>query len=113
MTIDPADVADLRDLGAATLGRRGWAKVNQCTARGLHVPSLEVYVDGVVQGHHDLDDDWASSFRDQTRHLLRVLRTGEGDLLWSGDQAREVLAFNLAALESSRRNAPVRVDELA
>ena len=62
------------------------------------------------QGRHDLDDDWASSFRDQTRHFLRVLRTGEGDLLWSGEAAREVLAFNLAALESSRRNEPVRLD---
>jgi len=94
------------------VGRKGWAKVHQCTARGLHVPSLETYVDGVVTGHHELDDDWASSFRDQTRHLLRVLRTGEGDLLWSGDDAREVLAFTLAALESSRRNAPVQVAEL-
>lgn len=89
--------------------RRGWARVNQCTARGLHVPSLETYVDGVVTARHDLDDDWASSFRDQTRHFLRVLRTGEGDLLWSAAQAREVLAFNLAALESSRINAPVRL----
>ena len=87
--------------------RKGWARVNQCTARGLHVPSLETYADGIVTAHHDLDDDWASSFRDQTRHLLRVLRTGEGDLLWSADDAREVLGFNLAALESSRRNAPV------
>jgi predicted dehydrogenase len=92
--------------------RRGWARVNQCTARGLHVPSLEVYADGIVRGHHDLDDDWASAFREQTRHLLRVLRTGDGDLLWSGDQARDVLAFNLAALESSRRNAPVHLAEL-
>ncbi len=89
--------------------RAGWARVNQCTARGLHVPSLEVYRDGVVSGHHDLDDDWASSFREQTRHLLRVLRTGEGELLWSAEDAREVLAFCLAALESSRRNAPVRL----
>jgi len=87
--------------------RRGWVRVNQCTARGLHVPSLETYVDGVVTGRHDLDDDWGSSFRNQTRHLLRVLRTGAGDLLWSASEAREVLAFNLAALESSRINAPV------
>jgi len=86
--------------------------VHLCTARGLHVPSLEVYADGVITAHHDLDDDWASSFRDQTRHLLRVLRTGEGDLLWSGDDAREVLAFTLAALESSRNNAPVRIADL-
>jgi predicted dehydrogenase len=95
------------------VGRKGWARVNQCTARGLHVPSLEVYTNGVITGHHDLDDDWASSFRDQTRHALRVLRTGEGELLWSGDQAREVLAFNLAALESSRRNAPVQLADFA
>lgn len=87
--------------------RRGWARVNQCTARGLHIPSLETYADGVVTGRHDLDDDWSSSFRDQTRHLLRVLRSGQGDLLWSADDARDVLAFNLAVLESSRRNQPV------
>jgi predicted dehydrogenase len=93
------------------VGRRGWARVNQCTARGMHIPSLETYVDGITEGHHDLDDDWASSFRDQTRHFLRVMRTGEGELLWSGDAAREVLAFNLAALESSRRNEPVRLAE--
>jgi predicted dehydrogenase len=95
------------------VGRRGWARVNQCTARGLHIPSLETYADGLTVGHHDLDDDWASSFRDQTRHALRVLRTGEGDLLWSADDARAVLAFNLAALESSRRNAPVRMEDFS
>lgn len=52
-------------------------------------------------------DDWVASFREETRHLLRVRRTGEGNLLRSADDARGVLAFNLAALESSRRNAPV------
>lgn len=90
-------------------GSRGFARVNHCTAHGLQQPSLEVYVDGELRAYHALDDDWAASFRDQTRHFLRVLRHGEGDPLWSAEDARAVLAFLLAAHESSARNAPVRL----
>ena len=59
-------------------GRRGFARVNRCTGRGIQQPSLEVYVDGEMRSYHALDDDWASSFRDSGRHWLRWLRTGEG-----------------------------------
>jgi predicted dehydrogenase len=82
-------------------GRRGFARVNRCTARGLAQPSLEVYADGVMRGYHALDDDWASSFRDSGRHWLRWLRTGEGPLLWSAPEAVDVLRFALAAYASS------------
>ena len=91
-------------------GTKGFARVNHCTARGLQQPALEVYRDGELRSYHALDDDWASSFRDSTRHFLRVLRSGESDLLWSAEEAREVLAFLLATLESSRRNAPVSLN---
>ncbi len=82
-------------------GKRGYARVNRCTGRGIQEPSLEVYADGQMRGYHALDDDWASSFRDSGRYWLQWLRTGEGDLLWSADEAVEVLRFALAAYESS------------
>ena len=82
-------------------GSKGYARVNRCTGRGIQQPSLEVYADGVMRGHHALDDDWASSFRDSGRHWLRWLRTGEGPLLWSGEEALDVLRFALAAYASS------------
>jgi predicted dehydrogenase len=82
-------------------GRKGYARVNRCTGRGIQQPSLEVYADGVMRGHHALDDDWASSFRDSGRHWLRWLRTGEGPLSWSGEEAVDVLRLALAAYASS------------
>jgi predicted dehydrogenase len=82
-------------------GRRGYARVNRCTARGIQQPSLEVYADGEMRAYHALDDDWASSFRDSGRHWLAWLRGREGPLLWSGEEAIEVLRFALAAYASS------------
>ncbi len=82
-------------------GRRGYARVNRCTGRGIQQPSLEVYADGEMRSYHALDDDWASSFRDSGRHWLRWLRSGEGPLLWSGEDAVNVLRFALAAYASS------------
>ncbi len=82
-------------------GRKGYARVNRCTGRGIQQPSLEVYADGEMRSFHALDDDWASSFRDSGRHWLRWLHTGEGPLLWSGPEAIEVLRFALAAYASS------------
>lgn len=82
-------------------GRRGFARVNRCTGRGIQQPSLEVYADGEMRSHHALDDDWGSSFRDSGRHWLRWLRTGEGPLWWSGEEAVDVLRFALAVYASS------------
>ena len=82
-------------------GRAGYARVNRCTGRGIQQPSLEVYADGEMRSYHALDDDWGSSFRDSGRHWLRWLHTGEGPMLWSGEEAMDVLRFALAAYASS------------
>jgi predicted dehydrogenase len=82
-------------------GRRGYARVNRCTGRGIQQPSLDIYADGEMRSYHALDDDWASSFRDSGRHWLRYLHTGQGPLLWSGEEAVSVLRFALAAYASS------------
>jgi hypothetical protein len=39
--------------------------------------------------------------RDSGRHWLRWLRTGEGPMMWSGDEAMDVLRVALAAYSSS------------
>jgi predicted dehydrogenase len=82
-------------------GRKGYARVNRCTGRGIQQPSLDVYADGEMRSYHALDDDWASSFRDSGRHWLRWLHTGAGPMLWSAEEAVDVLRFALAAYESS------------
>ena len=84
-------------------GRKGFARVNRCTGRGLQQPSFEMYLDGEMRSQHGLDDDWASSFRDSGRHWLRWLRSGEGPLLWGAEEATQVLRVALAAYESSVR----------
>ena len=95
-------------------GTKGYARVNRCTGRGIQQPSLEVYADGVLRAYHALDDDWASSFRDSGRHWLRWLRTGDGPLSWSGEEAVDVLRFALAAYASSAAGGtgvhPARLD---
>jgi predicted dehydrogenase len=82
-------------------GRRGYARVNRCTGRGIQQPSLEVYADGEMRAYHALDDDWASSFRDSGRHWLRWLRGSGQPLMWSSQEAVQVLCFALAAYASS------------
>jgi predicted dehydrogenase len=81
-------------------GRRGYARVNRCTGRGLQEPSFEIYLDGEMRSFHALDDDWASSFRDSGRHWISTLRSGSGPLWWGADEALDVLRFALAAYES-------------
>ena len=82
-------------------GSKGFARVNRCTGRGIQQPSLEVYRDGELRAWHALDDDWASSFRASGRHWLNFLRTGDGPLLWSAEEAVDVLRFALAAYASN------------
>jgi predicted dehydrogenase len=94
-------------------GRRGFARVNRCTARVRQEPSLEVYVDGESRSYHALDDDWGSSFRDSTRQYLRWLRGDPaGELLWSAEEARAVMQFLTAARLSSEHHAPVRIEDV-
>jgi len=82
-------------------GSKGFARVNRVTGRGVQQPSLEIYSEGEMRSYHALDDDWASSFRDSGRHWLRWLRTGDGPLMWSAQEAVDVLRFALAAYASN------------
>jgi predicted dehydrogenase len=84
-------------------GRRGFARVNRCTARGIQEPSLEVYVDGVLRGFHALDDDWSTSFRRSTAQWIHDVQAGIAPSRWTLDESSEVLRLALSAYESSRK----------
>jgi UDP-N-acetylglucosamine 3-dehydrogenase len=88
-------------------GTRGFARVPYLTAYGLGGAPLQVYRDGSLREYHDLDADYGRSFRRSTTHFLRYLRAGEGEPLFTADDGGRILATVLAALESSRANAPV------
>jgi len=94
-------------------GTVGYVRVNRGAGRPIGEPALVVYRDGITREYHDLDDDWASSFRDSTRHFIDVLKGRSTDLLWSGRDAREVLRTSLAAIQSSAANAPVLAGSMA
>jgi predicted dehydrogenase len=91
-------------------GKRGFVRVNHCTAHGLRQPTLEVYRDGELRQYHALDDDWATSFRDSGRHFVTALRDGT-DYLWNAEDARDVLGFLMASVESSKQNRRVRLGD--
>jgi predicted dehydrogenase len=87
-------------------GETGVLQVTRATAAMLHVPPLTLYRDGVVTEFHALEGDWGASFREATRHLVRVLRAG-GEPVLDGAAGRRVLAFGLAVRESARRGETV------
>jgi predicted dehydrogenase len=78
------------------------ALVDPSEERARDWPDAQTFAsDGELTSYHDLDDDWGSSFRESGRHWLRWLRTAEGPLWWSGEEAVDGLRFALAAYASS------------
>lgn len=88
-------------------GTLGFARVNRISARGIDQPALEVYRDGELRSVHTLADRLDAGFLAAGRAFVEHLRTGEGRPSLTLEQAREVLEFQLAVYESSRRDAPV------
>ncbi len=80
--------------------RRGFARVNRCTAKGLQQPSLEVYADGELRSFHALEDDWGESFAASGRHFLEWRERRHGPLRWSAAEATDVLRLALAITAS-------------
>jgi len=87
-------------------GRRGFARVNRCTGRGIQEPSFEIYLDGEMRSYHALDDDWASSFRDSgTAFGSRRCERGKVRSCGGADQGPRRSAIRLAAYQSSAAGA--------
>jgi predicted dehydrogenase len=92
-------------------GSEGILWVNRCTGKLLDEPSLVLYRDGETRAFHDLETDWAASFRLGGRAFVDALLDGVAapqDLA----AARETLAFALAAGRSAEEGREVTLSEI-
>jgi len=92
-------------------GNRGIIWVNQCTGKLLQEPALVLYRDGEVRSFHRLETDWAASFRDSTFDFIDAVLEGRPAQLTPAE-ARETLAFALAAQRSAVERREIVVAEL-
>ena len=92
-------------------GSEGILWVNRCTGKLLDEPALVVYRDGETRAFHDLATDWADSFRAAGLAFVDALRAGRAPEQTLED-ARETLAFALAAARSAAEGREVTMAEI-
>ncbi|MGI6213920.1 MAG: Gfo/Idh/MocA family protein [Christensenellales bacterium] len=92
-------------------GSRGVVWLTRCTANMLEkVAPVVLYKDGKVTEFWDAPYDWQDSFIASTHDFIDSIKYDREPVL-SGERGREVLKFALAAIDSSRLNREVRLDE--
>ena len=98
------------------IGSRGLMRINQGTSIGNEMSKseifapLSVYRDGKVEVFTDFEKDWSVSFIKATHHFIDVVK-GKKDPILTGENARYVLKFNLAAIKSAESGKEVLIDE--
>jgi predicted dehydrogenase len=92
-------------------GTDGILWVNRCTGQLLDEPSLVLYRDGETRAFHDLETDWAASFRLGGIDFVDALLEGRPPAL-DGAEARKTLAFALAAGKSAAEAREVTLAEI-
>jgi predicted dehydrogenase len=92
-------------------GSEGILWVNRCTGRLLEEPSLVLYRDGETRAFHDLETDWAASFRLGGIDFVDALLEGRAPEQTLVD-ARRTLAFALAVGRSAAEGREVALSEI-
>ena len=92
-------------------GSEGIIWVNRCTGKLLEEASLVLYREGEVRAFHDLETDWAASFRDGGRDFVDGLLAGR-PVAQTAEEARRTLAFALAAVRSADEGREVSLAEI-
>ena len=92
-------------------GSEGIVWVNRCTGALLDEPSVVLYRNGETRAFHDLETDWAASFRLGTMDFVDALLTGR-DAPQDGAAARQTLAFALAVGRSAAEAREVAIAEI-
>jgi predicted dehydrogenase len=92
-------------------GSEGIIWVNRCTGKLLDEPSVVLYRDGETRAFHDLEVDWAESFRRGGLDFVDALLEGRAPAQ-DVDEARRTLAFALAADRSAREGREVTLCEI-
>ncbi|MBN1802360.1 MAG: Gfo/Idh/MocA family oxidoreductase [Candidatus Lokiarchaeota archaeon] len=95
-------------------GTKGMMWINQCTSRGNQMsgsgifPSIVLYINGKIEKIEEERQDWKYSFINATKHFINVLKM-KVDPVLSGETARYILKFNLAAIESAEVNKEIKL----
>jgi predicted dehydrogenase len=92
-------------------GTEGLIWVNRCSGKLLDEPSLVLYRDGETRAFHDIEADWAESFRLGGIDFVDALLEGRAPRQTVAE-ARKTLAFALASLKSAAEGREVALDEL-
>jgi len=98
------------------IASRGIMKINQGTAIGNKMSQSEIFSplviikDGKVEILNDFKMDWKYSFINATKYFIDVVKNNKKPIL-SGEQAKNILKFNLAAIKSSEVGKEIYLDE--
>jgi predicted dehydrogenase len=99
------------------MGSRGLMKINQGTSLGNKMSESEIFApivivrDGKVETYTDFEKDWKYSFINATKYFIEVVK-GNKEPILSGEQARYILKFNLAAIKSAELGKDVYLDDI-
>ena len=97
------------------IASRGIMKINQGTSIGNLMSDSKIFApiviirDGKVETYENFDKDWKNSFIGATKHLIDVAK-GKKEPILSGEDARKILKFNLAAIKSAQISKEVVLD---
>lgn len=92
-------------------GSRGVLWLTRCTAEMLsEVAPVIMYKDGKITEYWDMPHDWQDSFIKSTHDFIDSIKYDREPVL-TGERGREVLKFALAAIDSSRLERQVKLDE--
>jgi len=95
---------------------RGIMKINQGTSIGNPMSNSDIFApiiiirDGKVEIYNEFEKDWKQSFINSTNHLIEVAK-GNKEPILSGEQAKYVLRFNLAAIRSSELGNEILMED--
>jgi len=98
------------------ISSRGIMKINQGTSIGNTMSQSEIFAplviirDGKVETLNEFEKDWKQSFINATKHFIEVAK-GNMEPILSGEQARNILRFNLAAIRSSELGKEISLNE--
>ncbi len=92
-------------------GDRGSIIVTRCTGQLNDEPPLILYRDGITTSFSDLRADWQDSFTDCTRDFIDALINDREPKL-TGERAREVTMFSMAAHQAAFYGKPTRPEEV-
>ena len=99
------------------IGSRGIMKINQGTSISNKISDSVIFSpiivirDEKVESFTNFEKDWKLSFINATKNFVEAVRDNKAPIL-SGEQARNILRFSLAAIKSAEIGKEIYLDDL-